>query len=89
MSKVSIIGAGEVGASCATCLAERDSVNEITIIDIKQGLAEGKALDFYLGVLVIIGKNGIEHVIDLELDNDDKERFDVSQQEVRKTLTYL
>ena len=45
MSKVSIIGAGEVGASCATCLAERDFVNEIVIIDIKQGLAEGKALD--------------------------------------------
>lgn len=45
MSKVSIIGAGEVGASCATCLAERDIVNEIVIVDVKQGLAEGKALD--------------------------------------------
>lgn len=45
MSKVTIIGAGEVGASCATCLAERDFVNEIVIIDVKQGLAEGKALD--------------------------------------------
>jgi len=45
LSKVSIIGAGEVGASCATSLAERDFVNEITIIDIKQGLAEGKTLD--------------------------------------------
>ena len=45
MSKVSIIGAGEVGASCATCLAERDFVNEIVLIDIKPGLAEGKALD--------------------------------------------
>lgn len=45
MNKVSIIGAGEVGASCATCLAERDFVNEIVIIDIKPGLAEGKALD--------------------------------------------
>lgn len=45
MSKVSIVGAGEVGASCATCLAERDFVNEIVIIDVKQGLAEGKALD--------------------------------------------
>ena len=45
MSKVSIIGAGEVGASCATCLAERDFVNEIVIVDVKQGLAEGKALD--------------------------------------------
>jgi len=45
MSKVSIIGAGEVGSSCATCLAERDFVNEIVIVDVKQGLAEGKALD--------------------------------------------
>lgn len=44
-TKVSIIGAGEVGASCATCLAERDFVNEIIILDVKQGLAEGKALD--------------------------------------------
>lgn len=45
MSKVSIIGAGEVGASCATCLADRDFVNEIVIVDVKSGLAEGKALD--------------------------------------------
>lgn len=45
MSKVTIIGAGEVGASCAMCLAERDFVNEIVIVDVKQGLAEGKALD--------------------------------------------
>lgn len=45
MSKISIIGAGEVGASCATCMAERDFVNEIVILDKKQGLAEGKALD--------------------------------------------
>lgn len=45
MSKVSIIGAGEVGASCATCLADRDFVNEIVIVDVKPGLAEGKALD--------------------------------------------
>lgn len=45
MSKVSIIGAGEVGTSCATCLAERDFVNEIVLLDIKPGVAEGKALD--------------------------------------------
>lgn len=45
MSKVTIVGAGEVGASCATSLAERDFVNEIVILDVKQGLAEGKALD--------------------------------------------
>lgn len=45
LSKVSIIGAGEVGASCATCLADRDFVNEIVIVDVKPGLAEGKSLD--------------------------------------------
>lgn len=45
MSKITIIGAGEVGASCATALAERDFVKEIVILDVKQGLAEGKALD--------------------------------------------
>lgn len=45
MSKVSIIGAGEVGASCAACLADRDFVNEIVIVDVKPGLAEGKAID--------------------------------------------
>jgi malate dehydrogenase len=45
MSKVSIIGAGEVGTSCATCLSDRDFVNEIVIVDVKPGFAEGKALD--------------------------------------------
>lgn len=45
--------------------------------------------DIYLGVPVIIGKRGVERVIELELDEDDKERFDVSQKEVRKTLALL
>lgn len=45
MSKVTVIRAGEVGTFCAACIAERDIVNEIVILDIKQGVAEGKALD--------------------------------------------
>lgn len=45
MTKISVIGAGEVGASCTMCLAERDFVNEIVLLDVKKGLAEGKALD--------------------------------------------
>ena len=45
--------------------------------------------DIYLGVPVIIGKNGVERVIELELDEDDKERFDVSQQEVSTTLNKM
>lgn len=46
MSKVSIIGAGEVGASCATCLAECDFVNEIVIVDVKTGISRGKGPRF-------------------------------------------
>ena len=34
-----------MGASCATCLAERDFVKEIVMMDVKRGVAEGKALD--------------------------------------------
>lgn len=45
MSKVTVVGAGEVGASCVACLADRDVVNQIVLLDVKQGLAEGKALD--------------------------------------------
>lgn len=45
MSKITVIGAGEVGASCAASLAERDFVQEIVLLDAVPGLAEGKALD--------------------------------------------
>ncbi|MFL2604208.1 MAG: malate dehydrogenase [Flavobacteriaceae bacterium] len=43
--KVSIIGAGNVGASCAEYIAISKIANEVVILDIKDGLAEGKALD--------------------------------------------
>ncbi len=43
--KVSVIGAGNVGASCAEYIAINKIANEVVILDIKQGLAEGKALD--------------------------------------------
>lgn len=45
MSKVSIIGVGSVGTSTAYCLAQKGLVNEIVLLDIKPGLAEGHALD--------------------------------------------
>ena len=38
--------------------------------------------DIYLGVPVILGKNGVERVIELELDPDDKERIEISYQTV-------
>lgn len=43
--KISVIGAGNVGATCAQALAQRDFANEVILLDIKEGVAEGKALD--------------------------------------------
>lgn len=45
MSKVSVIGAGNVGASVAQALAIQEIANDIVLLDIKEGYAEGKALD--------------------------------------------
>ncbi len=47
MSKVTVVGAGAVGATCADVIAKRDFCNEVVLLDIKEGLAEGKALDIY------------------------------------------
>lgn len=45
--KVTVVGAGNVGATCADVLAYREVANEIVLVDIKEGLAEGKALDVW------------------------------------------
>ncbi|ASB48361.1 malate dehydrogenase [Alkalitalea saponilacus] len=45
--KVTVVGAGNVGATCADILAYREIANEIILIDIKEGVAEGKALDIW------------------------------------------
>ena len=47
MKKVTVVGAGNVGATCADVLAQRNFLNEVVLIDIKEGLAEGKALDIW------------------------------------------
>jgi len=45
--KVSVIGAGNVGATCAEVLAHHEIVNEVVLLDIKENFAEGKALDIW------------------------------------------
>ncbi len=45
MSKVTVVGAGNVGATCAECVARAEVTNEVILLDIKENLAEGKALD--------------------------------------------
>ncbi|HEY8400042.1 MAG TPA: malate dehydrogenase [Cytophagaceae bacterium] len=45
--KVTVVGAGNVGATCADVLAYREVANEVVLLDIKEGVAEGKALDMW------------------------------------------
>ncbi|AFM03798.1 malate dehydrogenase (NAD) [Bernardetia litoralis DSM 6794] len=45
MTKVTVVGAGNVGATCADVLATREICQEVVLVDIKEGFAEGKALD--------------------------------------------
>ena len=43
--KVTVVGAGNVGASCAEYIAIKSIASEVVLLDIKDGFAEGKALD--------------------------------------------
>lgn len=45
--KVTVVGAGNVGATCADVLAYKEIANEIVLLDIREGFAEGKALDIW------------------------------------------
>ena len=43
--KVTVVGAGAVGASCAEYIAIKNFASEVVLVDIKEGFAEGKAMD--------------------------------------------
>ncbi len=45
MAKVTVVGAGAVGTTCADALARKGFLKEVVLLDIKEGLAEGKAMD--------------------------------------------
>ena len=45
--KVTVVGAGLVGATCADSIAHKDIVKEVVLLDVKQNLAEGKSLDMW------------------------------------------
>ena len=47
MNKVSVIGAGNVGATCADVLAQKGIAGQVVLVDIKENFAEGKALDIW------------------------------------------
>jgi malate dehydrogenase len=43
--KITVIGAGAVGATCADNIARRELAEELILLDIREGFAEGKAID--------------------------------------------
>lgn len=43
--KITVVGAGNVGATCANVIAQRELASEVVLLDIKEGISEGKALD--------------------------------------------
>jgi malate dehydrogenase len=47
MSKITVIGAGNVGATCANVCAHKELATEVVLLDIKEGVAEGKSLDMW------------------------------------------
>jgi malate dehydrogenase len=45
--KVTVVGAGNVGATCAQIVSEKNIAQEVVLLDVKRGVAEGKALDLW------------------------------------------
>ncbi len=45
MSKVTVVGAGNVGASCANVLVVNEIADHVILLDVKEGISEGKAID--------------------------------------------
>jgi malate dehydrogenase len=53
MSKVTVVGAGNVGATCANVMAMNEVANEIILLDIKEGVSEGKSIDMMQTVTLL------------------------------------
>ena len=72
-SKITVVGAGHVGATCAQRLAEMELAREIVLIDIVEGIPQGKGLDQWESAPIegfdshVIGTNDYEEAADSEL----------------------
>ena len=64
--KITVIGAGNVGASTAQRLVDKQLANEVVLVDVLEGIPQGKALDIYEATPVekadvrVVGSNGYE-----------------------------
>lgn len=60
MSKVSIIGAGNVGATAAQFIAMKEIADEVVLVDVKEGFAEGKAIDTMQSLFLLGSKSTVK-----------------------------
>ena len=72
-NKITVVGAGHVGATCAQRLAERELAREVVLIDIVEGIPQGKGLDQWESAPIegfdshVIGANEYEAAADSDL----------------------
>ena len=72
-NKITVVGAGHVGASCAQRLAERELAREVVLIDIVEGIPQGKGLDQWESAPIegfdshVIGANDYEAAADSDI----------------------
>jgi len=66
MDRITVVGAGNVGATCAQGLARRELAREVVMVDIAEGIPQGKALDQFESAPIegwdtrLVGANGYE-----------------------------
>ena len=70
MSKVTVVGAGNVGATCANVLAVNEVANEVVLIDIKEGFAEKYGILF--DDFMLLDLKGTANDIKNERNNPEK-----------------
>lgn len=68
--KITVIGAGNVGATTAQLLANKELANEVYIVDILEGIPEGKALDMYESMPIMESDTKIYGTNDYEITKD-------------------
>ncbi len=71
--KITVIGGGNVGASCAQRIAEKELANEVILVDVIEGLPQGKGLDMYESAPVegsdskVIGTNSYDETANSDI----------------------
>ncbi|MBW7839537.1 MAG: malate dehydrogenase, partial [Chitinophagaceae bacterium] len=51
--KITVVGAGAVGATCADNIARKELCDELVLLDIKEGLTDGKAMDMMQSAVLL------------------------------------